>query len=383
MIKRICKLVICGISFSVSWVSVAHSQDSPALEERDKRIIPALVKIQASGQDRNGVPKSETFTGFVSSRFGHIITAYHGLGAILEHSKEAKNTFKLKLQIGAEIIEQTQSGIVFPGVLGDIAVLNFPSPSANRKFLCFLPRRAEESLRVNDTRIYSSGFPLTESFLYGTGGIINSMNTGAFWLTDLKMYPGISGSPIYTSAGQVIGIAQGEYGTLPGTYAFIPPSIIRSNISGFINNCPKEFENVNESVNKPIDDDTKYRIAVATSYQPKATECIFLGKRSAIQSRAIRDAPFGIDLISVLDKYMPKRTTSLEPLQVKWELTRIYAKYDVNVRSTCPYVNSIGKEFNGSITSVLHMGKSVDVNFYLAIPKDDDIYFWGQLQNKN
>jgi S1-C subfamily serine protease len=371
---RIALAIIAALLFFGSGM-VLHSQ-----ERREAQIYPTLVRVEASGEDNNGVPKSSSATGFVASRFGHVITVWHVIDALGEIRLP---TLKIKVQLGAEIENLDASAIVDRDALADLLVLSLPTPMADRKALCFLPKASENLLVLNDTEIYASGFPNSVAYLAPVGVITGFNGQGNTWLTDLRIYPGFSGSPIYTASGQVIGIAKGEESDMPGMYVFIPITNIRSKIANYSSDCTVQNVNLSSQVNSvnarinsqigALTSDVIKKLATATASLPAPTECIFLGKASA-DTNNVNDAPFGLDLVTTL-KSLNTDKTDVQAITKKMHLTAIT---DTNVRSNCPVVRG-GSAYYGSITHVLKTGQAVDVNYLQAIPLHNDTLFWGQL----
>jgi Trypsin-like peptidase domain len=292
----------------------------------------------------------------VTSRFGHVATVRH-LFKKLNTVDPA--TLRFKIQIGAETQDLDQSAIVFQDILADLLILKIPSPGSDRKFLCLLPKGAESSLQINDTLIYTSGFPESAPYMNKRGTISSFDGGGNTWLTDAAIYEGMSGSPVYTASGQVLALGKGEYKRFPGTYAIIAVPNVRSQLQNFTTECQVQNENASLSGPQTVD--------LTKAQLPTPTECVFLGKLSGLATNKPNDAPFGKDLV--------KRLRSGDWSHTGSSITPIT---DVNVRSNCPVVRG-GEGYYGSITRVAKAGEPVRVGPYLTLRYAGDTWYWGQL----
>jgi hypothetical protein len=329
-----------------------------AEETREQRVFPALVRVTASEQNRNGVPFSDSATGFVISKSGHLLTVHHVLTKLNDIKPD---TLRFKLQLGPAIEDTDSSAIVLSDPIADLLVLKIPSPTNDRKALCFLPRSGDGDLLVNDTRIYSSGYPNGLPYLNVQGLIGAFDGPGNTWLTNLPIYPGQSGSPIYTASGQVMGIAKGEHGQLPGTYVFIPISNIRAQLANFLTDCPTP--NVNIFVQGPQTID----ISVAAASLPTLSECVFVGKKSAVASTRVEDAPFGRDVLAKIES----ATLGQPPIALITQAT-------LNVQSNCPVLREAGVYY-GLITRTVASGQRVTIGPIFKLDYAGDTFYWGQI----
>lgn len=313
----------------------------------DTRIFPALVHVKSSGANKNGEPFSAQDTGFLISSQGHILTVEHVLSDI--SSKIEAGTLKFSIQIGPETDELGPQSILLRDIADDLMILKVPTPTNDRKFLCFLPKSEEPSLG-NHTEINSSGYPDGVPYI-NTHGIVSATDgPGITWLTDLRILPGQSGAPVYLSSGKVVGIAKGEHEKLQGIYAFIPITNMRSQISNFSRDCATEEKG-----------------AVEVSL-PLPSECVFLGKLSALKTEKLADAPFGQELLHrIADGKLPAT-----------ESFTATAKTAVNVRSTCPVIRDVGTYY-GTITRSLPNGQSISIRNYAALHYLEDTFYWGRV----
>jgi Trypsin-like peptidase domain len=356
--------VFFALMVVVGWIANpghARSQD----DSREARVFPTLARVIASGQDANGVPYSSSGTGFVTTKFGHLVTVQHLLDPL---GSIRPATLAFEVRLGAETAKLDSSAILLRDVIADLLVLKMPSPISDRKWLCVLPKNEEGDLQINETRIFSSGFPSAVPYI-NTQGLISTFDgPGNTWLTSLPIYGGQSGSPIYTASGQVLGIAKGEQQLMPGMYAFIPISNIRSQVANFTSDCQTPNSNITVKGPQIVD-------ASVMASLPPASECVFLGKLSALKSQKADDAPFGTATLARFAQGK-RQNSGLLPDPIS-----IVATTDVNVRSNCPVLK--GKDaFYGSVTRTIKAGQNVSINAYLTLNYSEDTFFWGQLSDQ-
>jgi hypothetical protein len=269
-------------------------------------------------------------------------------------------TLQFEIKAGSENFVANASAIAFSDAKADLLILNVPTPLADRKHLCFLGKSQEGTLEISETRIYTSGFPDAIPYINTDGLITSFQGPGNTWLTSVPIYAGQSGSPIYTASGQVMGLAKGEEKKLPGMFAIIPVSSIRTQIANYASDCAAP--NTNIVVKGP------QAISLSSSSLPKTSECVFLGKLSALTTKAVDEAPFGIPLVAKMND-----GGKLLPSDLK-------AVADVNVRSNCPIIRDNGGYY-GTITRAVKAGTVVPVKEYLPFKYAQDTFYWGIIGN--
>ncbi len=189
------RLVLAAIVLSVS-LGTAHPQSLPDLVEKIRPSI-GLVRVRAGGQ-------SGSATAFAVHPEGYLLTALHVVLTAAE--------------IQVSLAGQTDNAeVVGIDKTNDIALLRVPRTGLTPLPLTATsPRTGEEIVVV--------GFPLTDVLggqdVVVTRGIISALHqslpelsqhglsiTGPVIQVDAAMNPGVSGGPVLTLRGEVVGVA--------------------------------------------------------------------------------------------------------------------------------------------------------------------------------
>ena len=322
---------------------------------RDDNIIRSLVAITASAEDQNGVPSSSQTTGFLVSRDGLVLTAYHLLSELPNNI--VLSSVKVSFAIGdkqSNPIVTDLSAIVSRDVLNDVLLFRIPSPTSDRQSLCFLPSSRASTIVTNSTPIYTSGFPAAVAYVTFSG-VENFPGPGNTEVVSVNIgFKGQSGSPIYTEKGEIIGMAKGEY-QVEGQplYLMIPNNAIKVSNAPYMPDCEADFDIAGPS----------------SGGTTRAVGCVFLGKLSGLTTRSPEDAPFGINTLEKAAN--PEAKGQL----VNQQLT---VATDVNLRSNCP-IDRAGSLYFGSIQRVLHVGDQIRVESVIAMHNAGDTFFYGTI----
>jgi hypothetical protein len=95
-----------------------------------------------------------------------------------------------------------------------------------------------------------------------------------------------------------------------------------------------------------------------------AGTCIFLGKKSALTTKKVADAPFGQDVLRWVSDGNPLEGRGLIKPQI-----------DVNIRAICP---TVGNNY-GVSRGVLHPGEGARFDRVEALNYANDIFYWGHV----
>jgi len=160
---------------------------SQSLADIVERVRPSIAVVVASGQGGRSAG-----TAFVVNPDGLLVTALH----VIEAAREVTVTFPGRTTVPAEVVGLDPDN--------DLAVLRIPVTGLPALAVAArLPRLAEEILVL--------GFPLVSLLgqydLTVTRGVISSLRPELGVLQiDASINPGVSGGPVITSSGEVVGV---------------------------------------------------------------------------------------------------------------------------------------------------------------------------------
>lgn len=206
----IISLIIFGLSPSISF--------SLEKERVHEKIRSSLVYLVAKANNSNGEPVTPSEgTGVIISKDGKILTTYHFLDNM---GKVDPKSVKITASIGVKFGTKIPADPYFPRPERDLLLLDMPSNITDYSPAC-VANENERELELQQT-IYSSGFPEGDRYFSGNGGVQSLDGKRSTTLISIPINDGQSGSPVYNSAGRIVGIAKGKHKVLEGVYVMVP-----------------------------------------------------------------------------------------------------------------------------------------------------------------
>jgi hypothetical protein len=201
-----CGFLICIMSLLLP--PAVQAMEPKDLEGRDADSIVYITTDYLDPKVTTQPRVGPVGTGVIIDPDGTIITALHVIRDWMGQSKEGKLLYQLKARIGT-----AHSDNIYPLVPlntgdvskdDDIVILKILKPGSYHAVpICFTGSPAKDAPMV------AIGIPGTGNIYSDAGMYKNSINGSGFWVTNLRISPGMSGGPIYDRAGNVIGLAQG------------------------------------------------------------------------------------------------------------------------------------------------------------------------------
>lgn len=149
-----------------------------------------------------------TGTGFIVDRAGHVLTAYHVVKMWIEQLASEQASHPLLGRIGS-INSPAPIGLQVVGydAQSDLAILKLRYPNAYQALrLCFIP-----DLSIG-TAIVAFGFPVGHELTPFPGLISNTDAPEGRWSANVDFEEGVSGGPVFSMSGRVVGLVKGGYG---------------------------------------------------------------------------------------------------------------------------------------------------------------------------
>ncbi|OWV61411.1 hypothetical protein ATY75_13325 [Rhizobium sp. N122] len=200
--------VICGLL--VGLASPSSPQDIPQKKSEELAEIAkeTAVYIQASYLDPNtqDVKPGEVGTGFIISKNGYVLTAYHVIKDWELQSPEQKQAHPLVAAIGSKFSSQVNIDFVDKDTLTDIAILHIRGqPDLPSATVCLM----NEGLQPG-APIFGYGYANNTDLTPSTGSFSNANGDGGTWLGSANFAHGMSGGPVYNAYGEVVGLIRGK-----------------------------------------------------------------------------------------------------------------------------------------------------------------------------
>jgi hypothetical protein len=195
-----------------------------------EEIRGSLVYLEAEGFDEKGTPVTSSATGVIIHPRGIIVTVDHFLGQL---SEAQEGSVTIQARVGSKFGTPVELRPVNHAGLGlDLTIFALPDTGVVYRAACLY---AGEPL-ANRSEVGTSGFPAATDYLKKEGRIENLTGhpeSPISWQTNLDINEGQSGSPVYTSNGEIVAIAQAEAKDTSGLAYVMPLRPVLSVISGF------------------------------------------------------------------------------------------------------------------------------------------------------
>lgn len=205
---------VAAFAAAIAWFATpeaVHAQDCASVVARFRR---ASVSLQVEGVNRSsGAVVRSAGSGVIVSDRGHVLTNKH------------------VIQLGDEFIDVTVGGSVGSRVAPvapmriidvdasqDLALLQFNNTGVTYEAASI---GGTEAVRVGSS-VCSFGYPLDVEFRPTSGTLGTASGPGGWWMLDVAMNPGESGSPVFTLSGSLIGLRVAGRQDAVGIYYMVP-----------------------------------------------------------------------------------------------------------------------------------------------------------------
>lgn len=219
------------------------TQAQDEILEAHRKVRPALVRIEGTGETPDGKPISVFGTGVLLDRNGTILTALHVL-APLEASDPTKIDIRVRVKESAAIARAADS--ISDIESRDLAILRISDPPEDLDYAC---RTTSGNLPDDFPVVLTSGFEADGSYVRRQGPIIGSGPRGTIFV-DMSADKAQSGSPVYEMSGEVVGTLKGVREGRPGESVFIPLSDVLGQLPLLPDNCLRQSPVINQDGEK-------------------------------------------------------------------------------------------------------------------------------------
>ena len=191
-------ILACVLPWVIALASKANAE--MPLAERAAKYKDSTVFITAEITNQDGRSVNLFYgSGVIVSNSGYILTVLH----IVERATNEGETLTFYLSRGSRNAAPVRAVIVDTLPDADLMLLQAPSNfSAEPIPIC------PTSPKVGD-QLIAFGFPLDREFSAVQGQFTNSDGEDGRWLSTLPLDPGMSGGPVISADGTLVGIAHG------------------------------------------------------------------------------------------------------------------------------------------------------------------------------
>jgi Trypsin-like peptidase domain len=240
LLLHLAVLAVCGALGSTARSANAQTETIASQISAKYRLATTflLVRGVASGQ---AVTKSGS--GFIISDDGYAITSAH----LFDEGGVQLQGIKTVGSLGTSFDIQLPTGTILPVELIrvnkdiDIALIKFPPrPSPDTyQFVHFCRSPATKT----GARLHALGFPLGQPLSTNSGTLASKEAPRGLWKTDVLVYEGSSGGPVFDETGHVVAVVRGGISEAPGNNFVIPTNLMRDLIdagNGTLDQCSGE-----------------------------------------------------------------------------------------------------------------------------------------------
>jgi serine protease Do len=152
----------------------------------------SIVCIQADGKNQ-----AIHFSGFIIDPKGFILSTAHDLGGLKEVTVILHDGLKIK------------GRLLKLDLFRDLSLIE-----VRRKFISFIAIDGRRNLPVVGEKVYAAGCPRQPRAKMQTGnieGLLRQSDKLPLWQVSMETLPGSSGSPVFDSQGNLLGVVKGRY----------------------------------------------------------------------------------------------------------------------------------------------------------------------------
>lgn len=192
----------------------ATSLDDVVNRNRGSVVFIKAQKVNPS----NGAITEVEGTGFVVNKAGLVITSEH----VVSGSGGTEVDVRGALSSREGLLEGME--VIYENSTFDVAVLRFKNTSLSRA-----PVEIGDPWAVSDAAtVYSMGFPSREEWFHTEGKLSGKVGPKGSWNTTMVLNPGMSGGPVFNTAGKVVAIVWGGVPTpgIQGINRVIPINLL-------------------------------------------------------------------------------------------------------------------------------------------------------------
>ncbi len=174
----------------------------------------SIVYIHYSFVREDGTPETATGTGFVVTSSGYVLTASH----VFRKWSELPADVKRSTKIYGSLFDKPGDSISPDYVLTiadlgeaegrDVALLKLPDDAMVRSAAPICLGKADRSVATGQ-QIFAFGFPFDQNFQPVSGHLGTLNAPGERWFAESPFTRGMSGGPVYSARGYVMGIVNG------------------------------------------------------------------------------------------------------------------------------------------------------------------------------
>ena len=215
--------VICTIAcFSMLDAILTPCFSQQPWSDTRQKSKESILFIRVISRSRDGTNErvSDTATGFIVSRDGHVITVAH-----IVPPTDQNTEVRFYVSWGPRETGSFQLNYVKSDRDLDVAIFQLPPRSDGQKWkeLVF----ASSAKVPDDAPLFVLGFPLSQDLSSAQGIVSNRFGSGGRFQTTLPLNHGNSGSPVFDISGRVIGVAAGGFDQAQQITYMIPSDFLR------------------------------------------------------------------------------------------------------------------------------------------------------------
>lgn len=216
LIRAVAAIILVVAVHAPAMPAAAQPMDFVDVHETMRK---SLVYVTAEGYDEKGIPTENQATGTIIHDSGVVMTAHHVLDGL---DKAVDGSVKLAGRVGGKYGFPTLLTVLREYPQYDLLLLAFPDVWPKLTPACLdLDVSIEKGVRLG-----TSGFPGAIDYAADEGTLASKFGPpgrpGLWRVNDMPFNKGQSGSPVYSVAGKVVGIAQGAITNAEGLHYFQP-----------------------------------------------------------------------------------------------------------------------------------------------------------------
>jgi V8-like Glu-specific endopeptidase len=209
--------------------SYAQAQTETVASQLANEYRTATVYIVVRGTSSDGQAVVKSGTGFMISDDGYALTSAH----LFQENDRPLVKIRTVGSLGSSFDLEIPTGTILPAETTrtngeiDIALIKFPPRPTPYKFVHF----CKTSTSNEGAKIHALGFPLGQPLSINSGTLASKQGPRGLWKTDILVYEGSSGGPVFDETGHVIAVIKGGLSEAPGNNFMVPTNLFRDLIS--------------------------------------------------------------------------------------------------------------------------------------------------------